>query len=258
MHSTFHLNFHKAAFMTCVPSLRAITSVTNTLRLFQKKLPWKTLFLSGMVGSFIVGSGCSKAYFSVMEKLGYPKRSLMISSVEDAQKSQQAAKEEFKDALESYRAVLNVKGAKLEEKYKLLRGQLESCEGRARDVSKRISSVEQVSDALLSEWEKEIGQYSNQQFAEASKSQLREAKTKANALISAMKRAESRLNPALQPLRDNVLFLKHNLNARAIAGLNDERIEIEDSVSTLITDLERAISEADRFIADMNKEQMEQ
>ena len=68
-----------------------------------------------------------------------------------------------------------------------------------------------------------------------------------------MKRAESKLEPALQPLRDPVLFLKHNLNARAVAGLKGEAVKVDSQVNQRVTELNRAIAEANRFIADLEK-----
>ena len=79
--------------------------------------------------------------------------------------------------------------------------------------------------------------------------QLRETRARYDQMIGAMKRAEGRIEPALQPLRDQVLFLKHNLNARAVAGLKGEVAAVDAQVNRLIADLNRAIAEADRFIA---------
>ena len=67
-----------------------------------------------------------------------------------------------------------------------------------------------------------------------------------------MKRAEGRLEPALRPLRDQVLFLKHNLNAQAIAGLKGEVIQVDAKVGQLVAEIDRATAEADRFIAGLN------
>jgi len=49
-------------------------------------------------------------------------------------------------------------------------------------------------------------------------------------------------------LRDQVLFLKHNLNARAIASLQTELTRIQTDVSRLIRDMVIAMQEADSFI----------
>ncbi|HQI50219.1 MAG TPA: DUF2959 family protein, partial [bacterium] len=71
----------------------------------------------------------------------------------------------------------------------------------------------------------------------------------------AMKKAEWRLEPALIPLRDQVLFMKHNLNARAIAGLSDEVVTVETRVDSLVADIEVAVKEADAFIATLQEEE---
>ncbi|MHB8771493.1 MAG: DUF2959 family protein [Syntrophales bacterium] len=73
-------------------------------------------------------------------------------------------------------------------------------------------------------------------------------------LIKVMKRAEAKLEPALIPLRDPVLFLKHNLNAKAIAGLSKEVISVQTNVDRLVRDRESAIAQADAFIAALQKE----
>jgi hypothetical protein len=69
-----------------------------------------------------------------------------------------------------------------------------------------------------------------------------------------MTRAEARIAPVLKPLQDRVLFLKHNLNARAIGALGNELVTVRGSVDSLVTELEAAIKEADAFIKDMDAE----
>jgi hypothetical protein len=55
----------------------------------------------------------------------------------------------------------------------------------------------------------------------------------------------------LDAFRDQVLFLKHNLNARAIASLRNELTTIEDDVAVLVAEMEQAIAESDAFISEM-------
>jgi len=55
----------------------------------------------------------------------------------------------------------------------------------------------------------------------------------------------------LTTFRDYVLYLKHNLNAQAIASLEGELGGIESDVSSLIRDMEASISEARSFIQSM-------
>lgn len=196
-------------------------------------------------------TGCQGAYFKTMEKLGYHKRELLVASVKDARESQEEAKEQFQSALEKFRAVLNFKGGDLQEKYDKLKAELDSSESRAAAVRERIEDVEDVAEALFDEWQSELDQYSDENLRRASKKKLDETRTRYKQLIKAMKRAEKKIDPVLSVFRDQVLFLKHNLNAQAIASLQDELVSIETDVDSLIREMEASIREADAFIKEM-------
>jgi hypothetical protein len=114
--------------------------------------------------------------------------------------------------------------------------------------------VEDVADALFAEWEEELGQYSSASLRRSSSRKLVETKRQYSQLISAMKRAERKMDPVLTAFNDQVLFLKHNLNARAIASLQTELGSVEAEVNSLIRDMEASIKEADAFISSMAKE----
>ena len=70
-----------------------------------------------LVLAVLVLTSCQTAYYAAMEKLGYPKRDLLASRVQQARDSQQAAKEQFQSALERFRTVINFRGGELEAKY---------------------------------------------------------------------------------------------------------------------------------------------
>jgi len=207
----------------------------------------KRLALLLLSASMLVG--CQSAYYAAAEKVGYAKRDILVDRVESARDAQLDAKTEITDALAEFRKVVNFEGGALEARYESLAAQLEDSEDAANAVHKRIRDVEDVAEALFKEWHEELGQYSNAGLRAKSEEQLRQTRARYDQMIGAMKRAEGRLEPALKPLRDQVLFLKHNLNARAIAGLKGEVVQIDAQVNQLVAEIDRAIAEADRFIA---------
>ena len=196
---------------------------------------------------------CSSAYYGMMEKIGIHKRDLLVSRVEAARDSQKEAQKEFKTALEAFKSVTNFKGGDLEDTYEKLRKRLETSEARADEVHKRIESVDDVANALFAEWKDELSSYSSDSLRDASERELKETKVRYSGLLSAMRNAEKRINPVLTPLRDRVMFLKHNLNARAIGSLNSELTSVQSNVDILLADLQRSIDEADSFIEKMGK-----
>ena len=198
--------------------------------------------------------GCKSVYYGTMEKLGWHKRDILVDRVEAARDSQEEAKEQFQTALERFSEVLNYQGGALEAKYKQLKAELDRSESRASDVSKRINAVTSVAEALFAEWQSELEEYSSDRLRRKSEDQLRTTRQRYEQLIGAMRRAESKIEPVLRPLRDQVLFIKHNLNAQAISSLQSELATIEDDVASLIKDMEASIAEANEFIESMGGE----
>ena len=197
---------------------------------------------------------CESAYYGAMEQFGVHKRDLLVDRVEDAREAQDDAREQFASALEEFSSVVDHDGGDLEETYERLNTEFERSEDRAEDVRARIEAVEDVSEALFDEWSEELEEYSNASLRRDSERQLRETRRRYEELVAAMWRAEGRIAPVLDAFRDQVLYLKHNLNARAIAALRSELGSIESDVRILLADMEAAIAESDRFIADMRKE----
>ena len=193
-------------------------------------------------------SGCQRTYYAALEQLGYHKRDILVTRVKDARDSQEEAKEQFQSALEKFSAVLKFDGGALEDKYKQLKAEFERSESSAAAVHDRIEAVEDVSEALFEEWEAELGQYTSDSLRRDSARQLHAARRRYRPLIRSMKRAEAKIDPVLSAFRDQVLYLKHNLNARAIASLQGELTTIETDIEALIREMEAAISEADAFI----------
>ena len=212
-----------------------------------------TTLLSILISIFFL-VGCQTAYYKTMEKIGVHKRDIMVDRVEKARDSQEEAKEQFKSSLEEFSAVLNFKGGDLEEKYNTLNDEYEESEEKAEDVKDRIEAVEDVSEALFSEWEEELEQYSSTNLRRNSETKLRKTRKQYAQLIGAMKRAEKKIAPVLTAFKDQVLFLKHNLNAKAIASLQEELVTVEANVASLIKEMEASIAEADVFIRTIAKD----
>lgn len=196
-------------------------------------------------------SGCQSAYYAAWEKVGVEKREILVDRVEDARDSQQEAEEQFTSALEEFSALLQFDGGELEEAYEALNDKYEASKKAADDVTNRIDKIESVAEALFDEWETELEQYSNASLKRTSQRKLSETRLKYNKMVRAMRRVESSMQPVLSTLQDNVLFLKHNLNASAIGALQGELGTIEKDVKSLLKDMQTAISQSNAFIADM-------
>ncbi|MGR5166956.1 DUF2959 domain-containing protein [Vibrio astriarenae] len=210
-------------------------------------------YLIAAVFTLMTLTGCSSTYYAAMEQVGYHKRDIMVDRVEDAKDSQQEAQQEFISALEALSALTNFDGGELETVYNDINSRYEASEAAAQDVKDRIEAIEDVSDALFEEWQQELELYSNDKLRRSSEQKLRDTKASYQTMLAAMWKAEQKMTPVLDTLRDNTLYLKHNLNASAVGSLQGEFMSLESDIELAIEQMNAAIAESDKFLQTLSQ-----
>lgn len=203
---------------------------------------------SGLLLAMLLITGCRSTYYSTMEKFGMHKRDLLKRNVVAARDDQKEASEQFKDALARLRELYGFQGGNLGKTYDALQSEFERSSEKAADVRKRIRDVEQVAEDLFKEWEREIGDITSASLKSKSREQLRLTRQRYEDLHTALVRAEKSMEPVLGQFRDHVLYLKHNLNAQAIAALKGEATSVQTEITQLINEMNAAIAKSDEFI----------
>jgi DNA-binding ferritin-like protein len=199
-------------------------------------------------------TGCQSAYYAAWEKVGVEKRDILVDRVENAKESQEEAQQQFSSALEQFSALINFQGGELQDVYSSLKDEYEASEKAANNVTERINKVESVAEALFSEWRDELEKYSNDSLRRDSQRKLTDTQKRYKTLLNSMRKAEAKMAPVLTALQDNVLYLKHNLNASAIGALQGEFNGIKKDINQLIKEMNKAISESNAFITQMQGE----
>jgi len=198
-------------------------------------------------------TACQSAYYNAMEKVGVHKRDILVDRVESARDAQGEAQQEFKSALEQLSSVINFDGGDIKEVYDTLNDQYLSSKDAADNVSTKIDKIEDVAQALFEEWQAEIEQYTSVKFKQSSQRQLRQTKLSYAKLVKSMRRSEQKMAPVLASLNDNVLFLKHNLNASAINAIGLEFKSLQREIQLLVNEVNKSIAESNQFIDQLNK-----
>lgn len=208
----------------------------------------KNILLALVLIPLMLLTACQSAYYGAMEKVGYHKRDIMVDRVTAAKESQEQAQEQFSSALEEMQALLNHDGGDLEKAYNKAKDEYESSQEAADDVSNRIDKVEDVAQALFDEWQTEIGEISKASLRHNSETKLRDTQRSYQQLVKTMRRAESKMPPILTAMKDNMLYLKHNLNAQAIGAIKGEFASLQTDISSLIKEMNTSIAESNKFI----------
>lgn len=205
-----------------------------------------------IAGALLLGA-CQSAYYSAMESVGVHKRDILVDRVEETKESQEESQEEFQSALERLTTLINFKGGDLQDAYQQLNDDYQSSLSAAEEVSSNINKVEDVATALFAEWATELEQYKSAALKRESSKKLNATKRQFNQLLRSMRTSEKKMAPVLASLNDNVLYLKHNLNAQAVAAIKGEFSSLKRDIKVLIDDMNKSIADSNKFIEQMNK-----
>lgn len=196
-------------------------------------------------------TACASAYYDAMERRGVEKRDILVERIIEARAAQAETQIVFTNALDQFRSLIDVEAGGLEHKYDAMKISLNQSQKQAEAVRNRINAVNAVGRRLFKEWEGELNLYESADLRKRSREQLVTARSEYDALMRAMENAAAKMAPVISIYSDQVLFLKHNLNARAVSSLEVERDEIETRVNALVDEMNAAIAQADTFIATM-------
>jgi hypothetical protein len=202
--------------------------------------------------ALLATTGCTRTYYKAMSTFGKEKRDILVSRVKDSKKEQQQAKKQIKATMESFQELTGFQGGELEKNYKKLNGEYEKAADSAKKLHDRINSIDQVSNDLFKEWQKEINGMENRKLKQRSADMLRKSRLQEASYIKAMRQTESRMSPVIVAFHDQVIFLKHNLNARAIGSLKGTSAKISTDVDVLLISLDGSIAQADALIQSLN------
>ncbi len=179
------------------------------------------------------------------------KRHLLKDEIKDVKKSQEKAEDEFKDALTRIKELYDYKDGNLEEYYEKLKQSYDDCNNRSVEIEKRILVVTKIADAHFLEWKMELKEIKDPELRNKSKSSLSTTRLKFKKLEKTLNDVAKRMHPILAKLNDYVLYLKHNLNAKAVAdSLGGQIMSIETDIIKLIEEMNKSIRETEIFIKD--------
>jgi len=204
-----------------------------------------------VIAFILLLGGCTSTYYKAMRTLGKEKRDILVARIKDAKKDQDQTKQKLQTTMESFQALTGFKGGSLEKSYNRLNSDYESANSQANKLHDKIESIDQVSNDLFKEWQSEINAMDNGKLKSQDLVMLRNAKTRQATYMRAMHRTEEQIEPVLKAFHDQVLYLKHNLNARAIGSLKNTSAGLQNDVADLVKSIDASSQEADKLISSL-------
>lgn len=191
--------------------------------------------------------------YSAYETVGIEKRDLFKRRVDSVREDQSQASESFQSVYDRLKELYAHDGGQLERQYRRLESEFESSKSRSGDVKESFAQLETVAQDLFDEWEREIQQIQTASLKSKSRQRLNQTKSQFEKFRSSLKTSIKKMDPVLAQLQDQVLYLKHNLNAKAIGTLEKEKLRIEKDVEILLKDLQKSIESADLVLRELEQ-----
>ncbi|NLH17514.1 MAG: DUF2959 domain-containing protein [Phycisphaerae bacterium] len=206
-----------------------------------------------IIAVLVLGAmGCNNSLgYDLQEAMGTPKRQLMVSRVQDTRDSMKETKKTFASAMQQFGSVYKEGGSKLENKYAILKKEYENCNSRASELRSQIANVKSIGQVLFQEWQKELDQFTNEQMRKLSEVKMQQTREKYVTMTSGMDRVSARMTPALNSMNDQLLNIKHSLNALITISLEEELVQLRTHMDSLMTEIDAAVEHCNTFIGSM-------
>jgi len=217
-----------------------------------EKFTMRLILKSLLIVAAALAAGCSTVKYNTLEKIGIHKRDILVSNVKDTRDAQEDAQVQFQDALERFGSIVTIENTDLKKAYNQLQDEYEDSKDAADEVSEQIQDVENVAGDLFEEWAEENETYTDASLRRNSQAQLRDTQARYSEMLKSMKESEASMQPVLASLYDNVLYLKHNLNAQAVGSLRTTFNDLEGDIAILIEQMNQSIARSNDFIAQIN------
>lgn len=202
--------------------------------------------------SFSLFSSCSTVYYNLWETLGKEKRDLLEMNMQSANEDQEDIEKEYKDSLDRIRKKYSFKEGELEQTYDRLSDDYEDIKNKQDDFSEKLKLISDIAYDLFDEWKKEARALDNKTYKRNSLRKLSSTKSSFSAVLANMKKVESRSSRILKKFHDQVIYIKHNLNAKIVGNLRTELNLLESEMTELIKEIQASRVQATKFISTLN------
>lgn len=212
----------------------------------------KTLWIPIALVLILSSTGCNNSLgYDIQEAMGTPKRQVLLSRVQDTRDSMKETKKVFASAMLQFGSVYKESGSKLENKYVILKKEYDACNSKASSLRSQIANVKSIGQVLFQEWQKELDQFTNEQMRKLSEVKMQQTREKYVAMTDSMDRVSARMSPVMSSMSDQLLNIKHSLNALIVVSLEEELIQLRGQMDNLMAEIDASIENCNSFIGSM-------
>jgi hypothetical protein len=173
----------------------------------------------------------------------------LVESVADAREVTTDAHAEFQAAFELYQRLTSPQAVGLVDLSEDFADAVESCQESSEDLAQSLDEVRTESTHLIEGWNAELAGFANDAMRKKSAAMMQDTEDRSGRITASLERLQERMQPVLLKLQDYGLFFHHNLNARALATLEDTYKDFDAEFRALTSEFDKAEREFETFLA---------
>jgi len=169
----------------------------------------------------------------------------LSKAADNAKKQVGGVVDHLSKMLAGYNSIIDGSAKNAQSAYKKLAGDLKSTEKMIQGANKSVQALNKEAGKFFADWEKDLGEYSNEDLKQKSMARLEKAKAQYTTLGEKLGEARSVFAPLVQNLNDQILFLGRDLSPEAIDDLKDEAEALNQQVDEVSKKVNELVASAD-------------
>jgi hypothetical protein len=198
--------------------------------------------------SVAIALGLGLAPSAGTQNEGHERADEHIEKIERASEEMKDVRKHLNEAFEAYHKTLREGTDERRSSYKDLVKALERCEEETKELRKRHREMDEQAEEYFKKWKNSVKDIKNADLERRSEERLEATRRRYREVSMRWKTMGEDYEPVLAELRDQVVYLGHDLNEDAVLSLKEDAAELEELARALFRSMEGFGSTADEYI----------
>jgi hypothetical protein len=150
--------------------------------------------------------------------------------------------------LDTYNSLVQGKAEDPKKAYKNLQKEMERCDDRVADVQRKRDEMQVEADKYFGDWNSSLAGISDPGLRKQSEDRLSKARAQYDGILEATEAAGADFKPFMTSLKDQVVYLGHDLNPAALKSLAGTASKLNGDATALFGKIDGAVSKANSYI----------
>lgn len=202
-----------------------------------------------VVATLVLTAGPAKAQFD-----GQKQVDKLINKANDTIGAMRAARVQIGSTVDGYNTIMAGEAVDNRKAYKKLTKELSKSEKAAANVRTKAAAMDVVANDFFSNWEASLEGFSSEDLRQRSAERLNDTRKRYEEILEAAGEAGDAFDPFVTNLKDQILFLGHDLNPSAIQALQGDAKKLNGRAAEVFKDVDKTIVTASEYTASLRPE----